>query len=581
MIHAFLIVCISFLVVAGSPRLSAAYEVRTHGEVTRRAYEASAGIATYLQMLGISHDQQFASDTVTPRQYLARFENTGTPRDWMIEGVIREDDYVDDGFAALLGCPRPTNPPSQVSRVLNHFFDVQRGGGGLTVGGFEVGIPGPDWALGLRGRGAGTKENQFSLPDARDYQHQSLTASSRDARDKYTALFFRALGHVLHLVEDMAQPQHTRNDPHAGCMDLLDPIFGGHSWYEHYVEDRTLRRRVYRGGGELAPEIVLSGYEVVPIRTYREFFTNPTRRGIADFSSRNFLSVGTNLGSASDPCGGLVEPPCVEAAYRIVSLMITRQTLNALVSGNVTLYTRDVFDALTGEVLRDVPLSSRSAWDQHLQKLGRVEKFSLNKFNYDAMADILLPRAVGYAAGFLDTFFRGSVSGTYEDERLRISGSPETMVGTFQLLYDGPDGTRWPLATWASLRIDPGEPSPPLSVPQLPASAPPETTPCWLIFRGQLGVESDAVVGSRAPCPPVPIPPMFGPWVLYTCVHKPYGDPQGQFRYVYATDDPPLASDGLPAPTFFRSVPTGFTACSITAQGLLEPPPSTVTEHPV
>jgi hypothetical protein len=37
----------------------------------------------------------------------------------------------------------------------------------------------------------------------------------------------------------------------------------------------------------------------------------------------------------------------------------------------------------------------------------------LNRFNCDAMADILLPCAVGYAAGFLDAFFRGLINATY------------------------------------------------------------------------------------------------------------------------------------------------------------------------
>ena len=52
------------------------------------------------------------------------------------------------------------------------------------------------------------------------------------------------------------------------------------------------------------------------------------------------------------------------------------------------------------------------------------QKFSLNRFNDDAMADILLPRAVGYAAGFLDTFFRGYIGAMYEDERLIFESAP-------------------------------------------------------------------------------------------------------------------------------------------------------------
>ena len=48
--------------------------------------------------------------------------------------------------------------------------------------------------------------------------------------------------------------------------------------------------------------------------------------------------------------------------------------------------------------------SSRSVWDHHLLTAGRAERLTLNRFNHDTMADILLARAVGYAAGFLNTF---------------------------------------------------------------------------------------------------------------------------------------------------------------------------------
>ena len=137
----------------------------------------------------------------------------------MIEGVIREEhDDTNRAVAAFLGCPRPQNPPTEASLAPNHFFDVQRGGRGLTVvGGREQGIPAGTGPWVVAAGGTGPKENRFSLLDARDYQYKSLTAPAKVTRDENTALLFNVLGQVLHLLEDMAQPQHTRNDPHAGC----------------------------------------------------------------------------------------------------------------------------------------------------------------------------------------------------------------------------------------------------------------------------------------------------------------------------------------------------------------------------
>ena len=272
--------------------------------------------------------------------------------DWMIEGAIREDDFAGGLFNRMLGCPQPENPPSETNRILNHFFDVQRGGRGLTIL-VEVGFPAPDWALGRQGRGSGPRQNEFSLLDAREYQYQSLTAAPR-ARDKNTALLFKTLGQVLHNLQDMAQPQHTRNDRHADCSRLPHGVDGGHSWYEQYVEDRTLRRAFPRRGGADPPELVLGEYEPVSTRPYREFFTDSARRGLADFSSLNFLSVGTNLGSNPE-CGGLIEPPCQATAYQQRVQPFTTATLKGQVSGVVTLYARSVVDALTGQPILEVP----------------------------------------------------------------------------------------------------------------------------------------------------------------------------------------------------------------------------------
>jgi hypothetical protein len=244
----------------------------------------------------------------------------------------------------------------------------------------------------------------------------------------------------------------------------------------------------------------------------------------------------------------------------------------------VTLYTRDVVDALTGQVISNVPLTSRSVWDQHLQTIGSQQKFSLNRFNYDAMADILLPRAVGYAAGFLDTFFRGYIGAMYEDERLRIAGSSEAMSGDFKLLYERTDGTRGEVGAWG-LQLGPDEVSQPLSTPPLPGDAA-SVVSCFLIFRGQLGLEQGAVVGSQAPCPRPPSsepPPSDVSWTVYSCLYRPYGPPPVTYRY--ATTDPPLEVDGLPVVWFFLRPPNAETVCSLSNLSLPAQPPGSTTEH--
>jgi hypothetical protein len=553
-----------------------AYELRTHGEITRQAYRSSLGMSSYLQGVGIAESDVFDLTSRTIAERLAQFENTGTAQDWMIEGTIREDDFSKNIIGIIFGCVQPLNPPSAIDRVFNHFLDVQRGGRGLSVGA-NLGLPAPDWALGRQGRGAGPGLNQFSLLDVREYQYQSLTASSSQIREKNTALMFRGLGQVLHILEDMAQPQHTRNDPHADCADEVSWLVGGHSWYEDYIEAKTLGRpfRALNDAGTL----VLTGYPAVPTRPYEDFFSERGLGGLADFSSRNFLTAGTNLGGSSTPCAGLTEPPCEPAAYVQGDIVYSVTTLKGRITAALTFYARHLLDRITNTQIQTVKLTSRSLWDEHLEKVGKRPKFTLNRLNYDAMADILLPRAVGYAAGFLDTFFRGSIGGAFEQQELTISGSSEVMDGTFQLLYDTDDGTRRELASW-TLRLEADGPSQVVGAPQLPPEAGPNPS-CWLIFRGRLGEEPGAVVGAKIDCSRTPPsePESHEWWTLYSCIYGAYGS-TSYVRYRYATTDPPLAGDGLATPQFFLKPPNGETVCSLLTLAWPEQPPGSLTEHP-
>ena len=51
-----------------------------------------------------------------------------------------------------------------------------------------------------------------SWDSARDSYQKALTSSANADRDTYFAKTFESLGHVLHLLQDMAVPAHVRND---------------------------------------------------------------------------------------------------------------------------------------------------------------------------------------------------------------------------------------------------------------------------------------------------------------------------------------------------------------------------------
>jgi hypothetical protein len=81
---------------------------------------------------------------------------------------------------------------------------------------------------GIAGAGGGTpdpnRRNHFTWADAREAMWCALTRNAglpttnaaQNAADRRLcwATAISALGHVLHLAQDMAQPQHVRNDGH-------------------------------------------------------------------------------------------------------------------------------------------------------------------------------------------------------------------------------------------------------------------------------------------------------------------------------------------------------------------------------
>src|SRR3989344_875174 len=130
----------------------------------------------------------------------------------------------------------------------------------LTVG-VTLGKRAPDWASGTNdvfnqpNTPENGRRNHFTVFDAREAMYRALTGKKKDNTDAglnnqpateadrkaYWATLFRALGDIVHLVEDMAQPQHTRNDPHAGKGGpIAEAVLTGHkSLYEAYIETRA------------------------------------------------------------------------------------------------------------------------------------------------------------------------------------------------------------------------------------------------------------------------------------------------------------------------------------------------------
>ena len=114
-------------------------------------------------------------------------------------------------------------------------------------------------------------------------------------------------------------------------------------------------------------------------------------------------------------------------------------------------------------------------------------------------AEAMLPRAVSYARGVLDYFFRGTLDFTVsasstspnQNELTMTNTSAEAMDGTFTLYADNFIEVRSPVAGASfNLTLGPGATSGPLSF------TPPSQVQAYvLVFQGRLGTEDDAIAG--------------------------------------------------------------------------------------
>ena len=444
-----------------------AYEQATHAATTNAAFAASSLSAPFnplVRTLGLDGFAPLGDglryfEFISNIQGVAAYERTAQPfeiqivdsltpneptnsvRRWLMYGAIREDDNPNEDPAT------PQDVETGLRRPLHHFFDPYFNRP-LNVDKLYLIEPDPrksvDWGLGVRDSFANPnleespRRNRFTIFDAREAMFRALTlkaytngmpadvspeaspAIKEALRQKYWTTAFRALGNVLHLNQDMAQPQHTRNEVHSGikCFEAACPT-GHTSVYEKYINSRALKvgtfdsRAPFKVTVDITPPVLplATAYVVPSFSRYQDYWSTAPKdpdvggKGLADYSNRGFFTAAKNFGHSEYPW-----PSNDARDYRIRTILPTRWEGSPLADATpVQMYYGDVRDKLLDIKTSDVPLTTYGLWDQFLMKKSAKPKYSLNRLNYDAMADLLLPRAVAYSAGLINFFFRGVI----------------------------------------------------------------------------------------------------------------------------------------------------------------------------
>jgi hypothetical protein len=390
---------------------------------------------------------------------------------WLARGAVREDDLAFDPHNLADNTPQD-EPGGNFQRVFGHFYDP-RNDRALTVGPVVLGVRTTDWALDRTaeipytvGTNPVVGANHFGVSQAREYMWRALTLTTRNSdgtlapidttaplptysqqssvsftgeqmRLAYWASVFKSVGDMIHLLEDMAQPQHTRNDAHSGelCIPYVQGCAGGHgSFYERYIDARAQKAPLFRiseGWFErkdslplLVPTAGLSLTDLYAkplFQSYGAFFSSGTGpavdsgTGIADYSNRGFYSFGTNIGS--DNARQLIVPPATFPSSGLTKVTVQNEKGmdGSVLPAPVTYIEGNVHDSNFNNDEPAVRLSTDSAFDQFLQPT-YLSRYSLNYHNYDDQQRLLVPRAIAYSAGFIDYFFRGRMTISLPDE---------------------------------------------------------------------------------------------------------------------------------------------------------------------
>lgn len=315
------------------------------------------------------------------------------------------------------------------NKPLNHFFNPINNTKLDLPRGFSSNYTSPDWALEDSGQISG---QDFSFADARGYYYKALTATKTSDKNDNFSKTYESLGHVLHHIQDMAQPQHARVEAHCnafwGCL-IPGAAFGYYhpSSYETYVLSCTFNSTFDPGCPSLISSLPpvfeqSTATSTTPFTLPRKFWTQAGASGnggtlgsgIAEFSNAGFIGARTNFKgtpTALLPSSSTLPLPNGNGAVPHSVLLSDSTLLGSSYHGSaaMTFISSPVNDALLNTSATNAKTSAYSLLDSDLQVRHFSPVFSVNRFTHAAAASFLIPRAISYSAGLLNYFFRGQI----------------------------------------------------------------------------------------------------------------------------------------------------------------------------
>jgi hypothetical protein len=437
-----IIISISFIYV--TPNL--ALETATHRAINKRIADKNSMI-----------------DQFSLHQYLIKYLG-------MQDGVDTKFNYFSIGLWLEFGAEEEDTTP----RYLRHFLNPINNQG-LTWNS-KTYPSARDWALMPVGSQGFT--GNFSWNDARQYYYTALTSADKATRETNFAKTFQAVGQVMHLVQDMSVPAHTRSNSH-GSGDVYE------RWFLNpdvpLISSYSVKSTSYftiADSSLLIPNLFDTGqYD----GSNPGITTSSSSIGLAEYTNANFLSAGTIFKGFTYP------------AYS-PGITVTENPEN--IGNKEVLYLKKIGDgeainyfARAGRFYRKLPADYKA-----------LELMVDDNKVHENYAQFLLPRAIGYSSQVLSYFFRGQLEVEMGDGNLKVKNASTDIMtgGTFELYYDNANGERNKVTITDGAAVSSLAPG---GNPQTITFTPPPdgAASYMLVYSGTLGNETNAVAGKFIP----------------------------------------------------------------------------------
>ena len=392
------------------------WEVNTHRAIDKSAMEDSSAInlKKFINLSGIKNEsyanEKFEAYGVTYFEYFNKEKSS----DAMAK---LNQTFQDSKYLSLIeaGCMLEDAQWQNNAwlggngRFLNHFYNPQDSGDGLWNNASAL-----EWAKGLKG----SRYNYYSFPEALHYFKRAFSDSKPKDRHKYQAKMLVSVGHLMHLVNDMNVPAHTRADAHPFGDPLETWMKGGSSHQDDtgfYVRGNKIVNKRY------------SGSDI--IHKYSKFEDGMINE--AQYTSKHFFSKDTI--------------PYNKTLDNTPLPSINNMTIPK--SNHHPSY----YNYVTDSQGRRMAVVYWSHWFG-VEKV-TIDNSTISNAVHNDYGKVLIPRAIANAAGFLSYFFRGSMSVNSGDGVVTVSNdsdenvvaSPDIVTfknGTLKFYCDDANDTR-------------------------------------------------------------------------------------------------------------------------------------------